>query len=140
VAGAIVFGLLIDYLLPASWFGMERMNHSLMHSHHHGTFSWFNAGCSIFLTGLIIHAFLRKSLYSLQLKNGGKMATIYKIGGMTCNHCKTSVETNLAKLSGVASVKVDLEKSLAYIEGTPDDAQIRQTVETLGYEYKGRGN
>jgi hypothetical protein len=37
-------------------------------------------------------------------------------------------------------VKVDLEKSLAYIEGSPDDAQIRQAIEMLGYEYKGRDN
>jgi copper chaperone CopZ len=66
------------------------------------------------------------------------MATVYKIGGMTCNHCKANVESNLAKLSGVASVKVDLEKSLAYVEGSPDDTAIRQTVETLGYEYKGK--
>ncbi|MDR1809869.1 MAG: permease, partial [Prevotella sp.] len=57
VGGAIVFGLLLDYLLPASWFGVEKMNHNLMHAHSHEAFSWFNSSCSILLVGLIIHAF-----------------------------------------------------------------------------------
>ncbi|MDR1810991.1 MAG: heavy-metal-associated domain-containing protein, partial [Prevotella sp.] len=71
-------------------------------------------------------------------KKGEKTAAVYKIDGMTCNHCKANVENNLAKLNGITSVKVDLEKSLAYIEGTPNDADVRQTVEMLGYGYRGR--
>jgi copper chaperone CopZ len=66
------------------------------------------------------------------------MATAYKINGMTCNHCKANVEKNLAKVPGVTSVQVDLEKALAYVEGKPSDNDIKNLVDELGYEYKGK--
>ena len=66
------------------------------------------------------------------------MAQVYKIGGMTCNHCKATVEKNLAKVNGVTSVQVDLEKALAYVEGTPSDTEVQKLVDELGYEYKGK--
>ncbi|MDR0515976.1 MAG: permease [Fibromonadaceae bacterium] len=58
VAGAMMFGLAIDYLLPASWFGIHKMNHDLAHIHREG-FSWFNMACSTMLIGLIVNAYIQ---------------------------------------------------------------------------------
>jgi len=138
VLGSMAFGLMIDYLFPASWFSMGLMNHDMMHAHHHDGFSLVKVASSILLVGLIINAFLQKQLYSLRLKKLATMAQVYKIGGMTCNHCKATVEKNLAKVNGVTSVQVDLEKALAYVEGTPSDTEVQKLVDELGYEYKGK--
>lgn len=63
--------------------------------------------------------------------------TIYRIGGMSCNHCKKSVETHLSQLEGINSVVVDLTDGTACVEGTADEASIKKTVEDLGFEHKG---
>jgi copper chaperone CopZ len=86
---------------------------------------------------LLINAFFQKYKFSKHIKDTNKMAKVYKIAGMTCNHCKTTIEKGLAKVEGVISVQVDLAKSVAYVEGTPDDEAIGKTVEELGFEYKG---
>lgn len=65
------------------------------------------------------------------------MAKVYKVGGMTCNHCKANVEKNLANVEGVTSVQVDLDKAVAYVEGNPTDEDIKETLDDIGYEYKG---
>ena len=38
------------------------------------------------------------------------MKSIFKISGMTCNGCKSSVEDKLSSLDGVDDVQVDLNK------------------------------
>lgn len=138
ILGSMLFGLAIDYLLPASWFSMDMMNHDMLHSHQHQGFEWWKIASSILLVGLIINAFLQKYIYSLKLKRTAKMAKVYKIGGMTCNHCKANVEKNLGKVEGVTSVQVDLDKALAYVEGNPSDEEVQKLVDELGYEYKGK--
>ena len=44
------------------------------------------------------------------------MKHTYQIHGMTCNGCRTHVETTLQKVDGVISASVDLEKAEAVIE------------------------
>ncbi|ALM07455.1 ATPase [Sediminicola sp. YIK13] len=44
------------------------------------------------------------------------MKHTYQIHGMTCNGCRTHVETTLQKVGGVVSASVDLEKAEAVIE------------------------
>jgi copper chaperone CopZ len=113
------------------------MNHDLLHIHHHDAFSWLKTLSSVLLIGLIINAFIQKYRNSRQMKNTNKTAKVYKVGGMTCNHCKTTVENGLAKVEGLVSVQVDLAKSAVYVEGTPDDEAIEKTIKELGFEYKG---
>ena len=140
IIGAMTFGLLIDFVLPASWFSMEMMNHEALHGNHHSDLSLFKTTTSIILIALIINAFFQKHKHSSTLKKQAGMSTIYHINGMTCNHCKITVEKNLSKIPGITSVQVDIEKSIAYVEGKTTDSEIQKTVETLGYEYKGKSN
>jgi len=44
------------------------------------------------------------------------MKSIFKISGMTCNGCKSSVEDKLSSLDGVDDVQVDLTKGEAVIQ------------------------
>jgi uncharacterized membrane protein YraQ (UPF0718 family)/copper chaperone CopZ len=136
IVGSVACGLLIDYVLPAQWFSMSMMNHNILHQHHHEGFSLFKTICSAALILLLINAFIQNYNYSIKLKKQSIMAKKYNIGGMTCNHCRMTVENALAKLPDVQSVKVDLQNGVAYIEGNPDESAVQQTVESLGYEFK----
>ena len=60
------------------------------------------------------------------------------IKGMTCNHCKMSVEKNLSKLEGISSVVVNLSKAEAEIGGDNIDIEkIEVTLHEIGFEYDG---
>lgn len=62
------------------------------------------------------------------------------IDGMTCGHCKKTLEGGISEIDGVQSVIVELETKQAVIELTGEvDAlsdQINDTIEELGYEVR----
>ena len=64
---------------------------------------------------------------------------IIGIEGMSCNHCKEKIETNLESLSEVNKAKVDLNKKIAivYYDDTLDNLQLQTTIEKLGYTVTG---
>lgn len=43
------------------------------------------------------------------MKGGNKMQITLKVSGMTCGHCKQSVNDALSNLEGVQSVEVNLD-------------------------------
>ena len=63
----------------------------------------------------------------------------YQVNGMTCNHCKASVEKNLQKLDGIKSVQVDLTSKTVSVdaEGVTDQ-QVADLVNDLGFEFMGK--
>ncbi|MCU4166519.1 permease [Carboxylicivirga caseinilyticus] len=64
--------------------------------------------------------------------------TTYIVEGMTCSHCKMSVEKNLGKLDGIASVEADPQSNRVIVEASEqDNAIVESTIESLGYSYKG---
>ncbi len=60
------------------------------------------------------------------------------VNGMTCSHCKNSVENKLSKLANIISVNVDLQSKQLTLEGTHIDSEtIKKEIEQLGYTYSG---
>lgn len=59
------------------------------------------------------------------------------IEGMKCGHCVGHVKSALDGLDGVSSVEVSLEGKYAIVEGTIDDATIKDVIEEEGYEVIG---
>ena len=55
------------------------------------------------------------------------------VTGMTCNHCKKAVEDALASVPGASGVKVDLDRGVALVGGTPDVQALIAAVEQEGY-------
>ena len=133
VAGAMGFGLIIDYL-P----GLQEIFTSAMPECmkcHHSEVSWLNALCSTVIVVMIAVGFITKYRKSYLLtKNKTNRMNEYKINGMMCNHCKAAVEKGLATVEGVEKVTVDLAKGIAYVEGTATPEAIRAKVTSLGYE------
>lgn len=60
--------------------------------------------------------------------------TVLKIEGMTCGHCKMSIEKALREVPGVVSATVNLEKKEAVVEGNADMVAMKNAVEDAGYD------
>jgi len=58
---------------------------------------------------------------------------VLKIEGMTCGHCKSSVEKALLKVPGVTKVEVDLAHKQAVVIGTADRSVLVKAVDEAGY-------
>ena len=59
----------------------------------------------------------------------------YRVPGMTCGHCVSAIESELAAVPGVESVQVELETKVVAVSGEPlDDEAIRAALEEAGYE------
>ena len=64
------------------------------------------------------------------------MKEILKVEGMSCNHCVNSIETNVAGLTGVSAVTVNLGANQVAVEydNSATLAQIKETIEDQGFD------
>ena len=59
----------------------------------------------------------------------------YRVPGMTCDHCKHAVSSEVGAVAGVAGVEVDLDTKLVTVTGEDlDDQVLRDAIEEAGYE------
>jgi len=59
----------------------------------------------------------------------------YTVPDMSCSHCEATVTQELARVTGVESVDVDLSTKLVTVAGEPlDDAALRAAIAEAGYE------
>lgn len=134
VITAIVFGLIIDYLLPAKWFVLH--GQAAQHcSHLH--LGWFETACSALLILLLILSAIRTVVLRKHSHNHihtNEMTQKYKVTGMNCAHCRASVEKAIKDVEGVDSAEVSLSDGIAIVSGNPDSAKIIDAVEKAGFE------
>lgn len=138
VIGAIASGLIIDNFLPAGWFDVSNFT---MTAHQHGHFYCFKVICSVILLALFINAMLlKKHREQAKVANDTDIAkaTVFRIDGMNCNHCKVNVTNAIGKLKSVEKVTVNVSEGKAYVQGNPTDEEIKEAVEKIGFEFKGR--
>lgn len=57
----------------------------------------------------------------------------YSVPGISCDHCKHAIETELAGVAAVESVDVDVDAKLVSVIGG-DDAAIRAAIDDAGYD------
>ncbi|OEF99222.1 hypothetical protein BHF71_09530 [Vulcanibacillus modesticaldus] len=65
------------------------------------------------------------------------MEKVIRVEGMTCGHCKMSVEGALKKLDGVASAVVSLEDknvTVVFDENKVSFEQMKEAIEDQGYD------
>lgn len=136
IGGALVFGYLID-LLPAHWFALSGVAQN-MHQHGHEQLDWISIFSSIILGALIVKALWKKYGPAPKPKAMKSNQTVYKVDGMTCNHCKANVEKNLATVGQIETVEVDLANKLVYVTGPNTETEVAEKVADLGYTYLGK--
>ncbi len=166
IGGAILFGFLINQLLPGSWFIVEGSSH--LHHQHELLPYWIKLASSIILISLIVYGYIGKYLkntntnirkvesfsinenYILNnpstskfsssqfLFTGNLKSQVFRVEKMTCSHCKASVETNLKKIQGVTSVVANPQLNKVEVFGDNFNKEdVAKTVTDLGYDFKG---
>ncbi len=131
VVTAIAFGLVIDLLLPREWFALPV---SLAGGSCHESFGWFDTACSVLLAGLLIYSALKSKIVKHN-KPQENMTRKYKIEGMSCNHCKATVERQIGAIEGVENVTVDLSGKTAEVEGDVAPEKVVEAIRMAGFEY-----
>ncbi|MBN8200045.1 copper chaperone CopZ [Bacillus sp. NTK034] len=59
------------------------------------------------------------------------------VKGMSCGHCVNSIEGSVGKLSGVTTVKVNLDSGTVNVEFNPSQVtidKIKETIDDQGYD------
>lgn len=62
-----------------------------------------------------------------------------QVEGMSCGHCVSSIEGNVAKLNGVKSVKVNLSDGkvdVSFDSNVVNLKEIKDVIEDQGYDVK----
>jgi hypothetical protein len=144
IAGAIVFALGIDYLLPSEWFTAPLAYMQDCCAEQPG---WFNILCTILMIALLINALSPHKLFGHHhchchdCEDNAQCSMVndqcsmeIKVNGMTCHHCAANAQKAIASVEGVTQVSVSLEEGMAYIEGDFNTNDIRKAVESIGFE------
>ena len=140
VSGAILFGLGIDYLLPREWFITPLAE--LHQCHEHGI-SWFNLGCFILLTLLLLNALIQRYRKPQTCTCHGSdcacqtvqdVPWTFTVKGMSCNHCKNNVEKAILQVEGVERVEINLATGQTQVYGKPDKELVKKAIESIGFE------
>jgi len=144
IGGALFFGILVNEFLPREWFtGIMPSN---AHVHDHQT-AWFKWASSAILLLLILNGYLMKIISAQRERRKDKAKVInmknnilqYRVEGMTCDHCKATVENGLKDLEGVSEVMADRSNNLVSVQAeTISEKQIQEAIEKMGYRYLGR--
>ena len=64
----------------------------------------------------------------------GSGVGLYKISGMSCNHCKANVERAIRSVEGVEDVEVSLVDGEAIVVGSHDTEELINQLKSYGYE------
>lgn len=64
------------------------------------------------------------------------MTTTYRVNGMTCGHCVSSVSSEVSRIDGVTAVDVELETGTVTVTSDQpiQESDVRAAVEEAGYE------
>jgi copper chaperone CopZ len=57
----------------------------------------------------------------------------YSVPGISCDHCKRAIETEVSAVAAVESIDVDVDAKLVTVVGG-DDAAIRTAIDDAGYD------
>jgi copper chaperone CopZ len=78
----------------------------------------------------------------VQQKGGDKNLTVlnYNLPSVSCDHCKATIEREVSKLSGVASVNVDVDSKQVVIKliSSPTSTEIEALLTGIGYSPESR--
>ena len=133
--GAIVFGLLVNWLIPAD-FILSKMSHNHGDGSHHEMLPyWFSLLSAIVLISSIVFGYFYLRLKKNEIMQKEEGVTV-KVTGMTCSHCEANVKRNLENLQGISNVVADRNTNAVKISGTKIDIQkVKETVTGLGYTF-----
>lgn len=139
IAGAILCGLAMDYLMPREWFAITPMGAMAGSCCHDAGPSATELISGALLLLLLFNAFVLRRFYgghSHGDEAGADRPTYtMKVSGMNCSHCRANVESAIASVTGVTRAEVSLERGEARVwcDGCTAEA-IAKAVSDSGYD------
>ncbi len=135
IGGAIIFGMLTNWLIPTDFILSKVMHIHGNAADHEMLPKWLQLTSAAVLVGSIIIGYF---LSIIQKKN--KMAKTegitVSVKGMTCSHCEATVKRNLEALKGIENVVADNKTGMVKISGLKINLEkVKDTVNGLGYQF-----
>ena len=143
IVTSLVFGLMIDYLLPREWFMPAITGHV---ASCHEEFGLFETLCSVVLLGLLAYTAIKSNrshhsheyLSESEIKNSENyMKQVFNIEGMECAHCAGVVRKAVSAIEGIENVSVDHTAGTLIVEGNFTSDKIKDVVYAAGFAVKG---
>lgn len=141
IFSALFFGFLTNEFLPREWF-TSMISHHVHHDHEILPF-WLKLGSGIMLALLLINGYIQKFYKFRKQKLTSAMTTSehqmkISVTGMTCSHCKATVEKRISSIQGITHVNADPERNEVTLSGEGFDLEkVKDAVESSGYVFKG---
>ena len=134
IGGAILFGMLINWLIPAD-FILSKVVH--VHGDHQMLPTWLMWTSAILLVGSIIGGYFL-SVFKKKSSMAKTEGITVNVTGMTCSHCEANVKRNLESINGITNVVADNRSETVKITGYKIDLEkVKETVNSLGYKFVG---
>ena len=135
---AVLFGIILDTFLTIT------LPEMLSHTHHHGMDGYGSIILSLIFLMILANAYLSRfkadDHISLDKKNeiGNDQDKIaITVDGMTCSHCKESVESAIYSFKGVVTASVDLLTGKVIVVGSGlDETALKEKITTKGFSIK----
>jgi copper chaperone len=61
-------------------------------------------------------------------------ARVFSVPGISCDHCKAAIESEVDALEGVERVEVDVARRTVLVAGPATDAEVVAAIDEAGYE------
>ena len=135
---AISFGYILDNFLTITLPDMSS------HTHHHVMDDYGSIILSVIFLMILVNAYFYRSKSEStdskdienNIENDQEKIAI-NVDGMTCSHCKESVESAIYSFSGVASASVDLLTGNVIVVGSGlDETALKEKITAKGFSTK----
>ena len=135
---AISFGYVLDNFLTITLPDMSS------HTHHHVMDDYGSIILSVIFLVILVNAYFYRSKSEStdskdienNIENDQEKIAI-TVDGMTCSHCKESVESAIYSFSGVASASVDLLTGNVIVVGSGlDETALKEKITAKGFSTK----
>ena len=135
---AVLFGFILDSFITI---GLPAVSSS---SHTHADDSYISLFFTILFVLILLNAYTHKLKGGIpkpdgneNIIDGSQDRLSIRVDGMTCSHCKESVESAVYSCSGVESTSVDLLKGLVFVIGSElDESAIKDKIKSRGFSLK----
>ena len=135
---AISFGYILDNFLTITLPDMSS------HTHHHVMDDYGSIILSVIFLVILVNAYFYRSKSestdSADIENNienDQEKIAITVDGMTCSHCKESVESAIYSFSGVASASVDLLTGNVIVVGSGlDETALKEKITAKGFSTK----
>ena len=132
---AVFFGVIFDL-----FFQIDK-NIISKHIHHHNHENTFYIILTIFFTAIMANAYASKlkkeapNMNSSKTLNEGRIESLdFIVKGMTCSHCKASVESSIKSIDDKIETFVNLSTGRVSIKGLSiDKLKVKEKIESRGF-------